>query len=133
MARAETILNGLLDRQRQSVERVTRPAPAGNLSWYILRGYRDNAFHVVPRKKIRDSSDCVVENDALCIRAEALLQFFHTATPYHELTKTDMSRRLAGEGVLAQHKEHRAATKKIGGKRYLELHFSNLKAAAQAY
>lgn len=133
LARAETILNGLLDRQRQSVERVTRHAPAGNLSWYILRGYRDNAFHVVPRRKIRDSSDCVVENDALCIRAEALLQFFHTATPYHELTKTDMSRRLAGEGVLAQHKERRAATKKIGGKRYLELHFSNLKAATQAY
>lgn len=58
---------------------------------------------------------------------------FQTATPYHDLTKTDMNRRLAGEGVLAQHKEGRAATKKIGGKRYLELRFTSLKAAAQTY
>lgn len=58
---------------------------------------------------------------------------FQTAMPYHELTKTDMCRRLAGEGVLAQHKERRAATKKIGGKRYLEIRFTNLKAVAQMY
>ena len=112
---------------------MTHPAPEGNLSWYILQGYRSNTFHVVTRKMICDEHDCIVERDALCIRANTLLRFFHTVTPYHTLTKTDMGRQLIEEGVLSRGREQRSARKKVCGHRYLELSFSSLQEASRKY
>lgn len=131
--RAGNILSGLLDRQCRCVEQMTHPAPEGNLSWYILQGYRSNTFHVVTRKMICDERDCIVERDALCIRANTLLHFFHTVTPYHTLTKTDMGRQLIEEGGLSRGRERRSARKKVCGHRYLELSFSSLQEASRKY
>ena len=85
------------------------------------------------RQNICSDADCVVENDALCIRTDTLLAYLRNATPYRELSKTAMNRRLREEGVLTSHRESRAAAKKIKGQRYLELNLTKLKAASLSY
>lgn len=47
--------------------------------------------------------------------------------------RSKMNRCLHEEGVLTQHRESRAATKKIKGQRYLELNLARLKAASPSY
>lgn len=133
ISRACEVLDSLLNRQIGEIDQSKRDTPSGNLSWYILRGYRNNAFHVVTRKEICNELDCIVEYGALCIRMNTLLKYFHRDTPYRELTKTDLGRRLIKEGVLLPGRERRSARKKIRGHRYLELCFSNLRKASCKY
>lgn len=133
ISRMEQILKTHLETQWKAVEHQSCTVPRGNLSWYILQGYRAGKFHIVSRDRIRDDGDCVVEHDALCIRADTLLEYFQMATPYRVLTKTDMSRRLMEEGALTKSKECRSAKKKIKGRRYLEFCFAVLKDTARTY
>ena len=133
MVRAEEILNEILERQTRKANHFARQSPRGNLCWYIVHAYRENEFHIVSRQNICSDADCVVENDALCIRTDTLLAYLRNATPYRELSKTAMNRRLREEGVLTSHRESRAAAKKIKGQRYLELNLTKLKAASLSY
>lgn len=133
MVRAEEILNEILERQTRKANQFARQSPRGNLCWYIVHAYRENEFHIVSRQNICSDADCVVENDALCIRTDTLLAYLRNATPYRELSKTAMNRRLREEGVLTSHRESRAAAKKIKGQRYLELNLTKLKAASLSY
>ena len=131
--RAGEILDSILVRQARAVERAATPLPVGNLSWYILIGYQKSAFHIVPRKKLQNETDCVVEQDALCVSADTLLAYFRKETPYRELTKTEMNRRLSEEGAIVRGREERSARKRIRGRRYLEFNFAVLKKAARSY
>ncbi|MEQ2444849.1 hypothetical protein WMO64_15450 [Pseudoflavonifractor sp. CLA-AP-H29] len=133
MVHAEKILNDILEQQSCKTNQSTCQSPRGNLCWYIFCAYRENEFHIVSRKDIHSDADCVVENGALCIRTDTLLAYLRSATPYRDLSKTTMNRCLHEEGVLTQHCESRAATKKIKGQRYLELNLARLKAASLSY
>ena len=130
---AGEILDNLLAHQAQAVEQLTLPVPAGNLSWYILRGYQNHMFHIVSRKKVQSEEDCVIERDALCVCAGTLLAYFHTNTPYCQLSRHEMNRQLMEEGAITQGREARSARKRIKGRRYLELSFTALRKAAHAY
>ena len=133
ISRAGEVLDGLLDRQIREIERSKQKIPGGNLSWYVLTGYRKGLFHVVDRKDLRSNADCLVERDALCICGDTLIWFFRKQTPYRSLTKKEMNRRLIEEGALSRGREERSAGKRIKGRRYLELSFSALEQAQRAY
>lgn len=132
-ARAKDILDKLLDAQSRAISQSTLPAPRGNLSWYIVDGYHKGKFSVAAQRKLLGEYDCIVEKDALCIRTDSLHRFFVTHTPYCDLSKTEMNRRLIAEGALLKGRENRSAKKKIHGRRYLELSFAALKKAALMY
>lgn len=131
---AKSIFGQLMEDQVYEAQQVQDTPPKGNLCWYILDGYRNNAFHVVPtRKAIRFDKDCVVENDALCIKSSVLLLFLQRQPGYQGLTKKMMTKQLKNEGVLSCRAESRNATKRIKGKRYLELGFELLKVSSRQY
>lgn len=132
--KAKSVFDNLLAKQRNAVNRIQDIAPQGNLSWYILKGYREQAFHIVSnRKEIRQDSDCFIENDSLCIRQEALLEYLHRIPAFCGLGEKQLSKKLRDEGALTFSKEKRSAGKRIGRRRYLSLNFSLLKSAAQSY
>lgn len=127
------IFEKLLSAQSKKVSRIQSNAPQGNLCWYILQGYHKGDFHVVPRKKLRSDEDCIVEKDSLCIRTETLLSYLRGKASLGSLSSKEMTKGLCKEGVLENHSEKRNATKRIHGKRYLELPFAALQSAAKRY
>lgn len=140
----ERRFSNILDIQSQKVIRSQQERPEGNLSWYIQKGYRNGAFHVVERRKqLINSDDCIIEKDCLCIRSETLLAYLVKQPNMHLLTDKQMIRQLKEEGVFgdlsnaegprAVVKEKRTAKKKIKGHRYLELNFEALRKAAKRY
>lgn len=130
---ASKIYEKLLASQAKKVNRIQCSPPRGNLSWYILRGYHNGDFHVVPRKKLKSDEDCVVEKDALCIRTETLLSYLRGKASLGSLSSKEMAKELCREGALENHAEMRNATKRIHGKRYLELPFAALQSSAKCY
>ena len=130
---ASRIFEKLLAMQAEKIRCIQNNVPLGNLSWYILQGYRKGAFHVVPRESITCDEDCVVEKDSLCIRTGTLLGFLRATGNYPTLSDKRMVRTLNEEGVLEFCSEKRYAKKKIHGKRYLELSFAALQCAAKRY
>lgn len=134
--KAEHIFGSLIEAQIRKVQLIQDHPPEGNLSWYILQGYHKNAFHIVStRKKLERENkiDCVVENDALCIKPCTLLSFLKTQPAFQWMTSKKMDRQLREEGGLTHCAERRAATKRINGERYLELSFEILKASSRKY
>ena len=117
---ATQVFENLLSAQAKKVSCIQNSVPQGNLCWYILQGYHNGAFHIVPRKKLNSNEDCVVEKDALCIRTETL-------------SSKEMTKELCIEGVLESRSEMRNAAKRIHGKRYLELPFAALQNGAKHY
>ena len=130
---AEQVFESLLSAQAKKVSRVQNYTPQGNLCWYILQGYHNNEFHVVPRKKLNHDEDCIVEKDALCIRTETLLTYLRGKANFGSLSSKEMTKMLCQEGVLKKHSEMRLATKRIQGRRYLELPFAALRNGAKHY
>lgn len=129
-------LKTILEEQKKRIEKSTQSVPKGNLSWYILHGYHDNAFHIVTRKNIKSNQDCIIEDGALCIRMSVLKNFLTNDTPYKELSQKMIGSRLVQEGAIQSidmHKEKRSATKKIKGHRYLEIPFDLLSNTAQTF
>lgn len=98
-----------------------------NLSWYILYGCQNRVFHIVSRKKTKNETDCVVEQDALCICADALPPCFRTKIPYQELAKWGTNRRLTMGDLISRGREHGSARKRIHGRRYLKPSLAALK------
>ena len=132
--RAREVFGALLSAQEEKVLRIQDQAPKGNLSHCIQEGYRNGAFHVVTRRKdLKSDNDCLVEKDALCIRTKTLLAYLCGQANFRGLTEKRMSKELRDEGALPDTLEKRAATKKINGKRFMELSFSALDSAAQKY
>ena len=132
---AKNTLNGLLGAQADLIEKSVQSVPKGNLSWYILQGFRKNEFRVVSRKKLKHDSDCVLEDGVLCITLSTLKDFLR-ATPWNELSKYDIGDRLEQEKVIppiGACKEKRRAKKRIYSKRYLEIPLDKLKKAAINY
>lgn len=127
------IFEKLLSAQLKKVSRIQNSAPQGNLSWYILQGYHNGEFHIVPRKKLNSDEDCIIEKDALCIRTETLLSYLRRKASLGSLSSNGMTKGLCREGVLENHSEMRNATKRIHGKRYLELPFAALQSSAKRY
>lgn len=130
---AAQIFEKLLSAQLKKVSCIQNSAPQGNLSWYILQGYRNGAFHIVSRKKLNNNEDCVVEKDALCIRTETLLSYLRRKASLGSLPSKEMTKELCTEGVLESRSEMRNAAKRIHGKRYLELPFAALQNGAKHY
>lgn len=130
---AAQIFEKLLSAQLKKVSCIQNSAPQGNLSWYILQGYRNGAFHIVSRKKLNNNEDCVVEKDALCIRTETLLSYLRRKASLGSLSSKEMTKELCTEGVLESRSEMRNAAKSIHGKRYLELPFAALQNGAKHY
>ena len=130
---AEQVFESLLSAQAKKVSRVQNYTPQGNLCWYILQGYHNNEFHVVPRKKLNHDEDCIVEKDALCIRTETLLTYLRGKANFGSLSSKEMTKMLCQEGVLKKHSEMRLATTRIQGRRYLELPFAALRNGAKHY
>lgn len=117
-----------------SIGRLTSSAPQGNLCWYILQGYSRNTFPIVSRKKLRREEECLVEDGALCIRTQVLLDYLHQNCPSLHLTSKEMNRHLAREmGLDRPTKEARWACKKIHGRRYLALPLALLRRSAKKY
>lgn len=85
------------------------------------------------RKNLKSSEDCVVEKDALCIRTGTLLSFLRGKASFGSLSSKEMTKELCKEGVLENRSEMRSATKRIHGKRYLELPFAALQSVAKRY
>lgn len=129
------VFDSLLDAQERRVSQIQIPPPEGNLSWYILKAYRGEEFLVVSsRKELRDDEEnCIVEDDALCIRTKTLLSHLHKQPIFRALTQKQMTKRLFEEGVLPERAEKKSATKRIHGKRYLCLSFDALKTAKKQY
>lgn len=99
---------------------ATLPIPKENLSWYLLEGFRKSAFHIVPHNKIKPYSDCVLENDVLCVQTKRLTEFVETATPYKNFSAATIFKNLELEGAIAtidSHGEKRHATKKDSQKK----------------
>lgn len=133
MQATKNILNEIFQYQVELVKRIETPPPEGNLSWYILKGFQRGSFTLVKRKKIKSNRDCVFENEALCIRSDTLLQYVLSETPYADLTLKQLNKSLSKEGVLPDLQEKRSATKKINGKRYMELKMEVMKQSAMKY
>jgi len=136
----ENVFRELLDAQKKRVIRIEDVAPQGNLSYYILRAYHNNEFHVVSsRKQMTEDDCCIVENGALCIRTETLLLCLQKQTCFRALEDKGMDKTLKKEWKDAlgdkfqERAEKRSASKRIHGKRYLPLYFDVLKAAAKEY
>lgn len=130
---ATQVFENLLSAQAKKVGHIQDSAPQGNLCWYILQGYHNGAFHIVPRKKLNNNEDCVVEKDALCIRTETLLSYLRGKASLGSLSSKEMTKELCIEGVLENRSEMRNAAKRIHGKRYLELPFAALQSGAKRY
>jgi len=130
---ATQVFENLLSAQAKKVSCIQNSVPQGNLCWYILQGYHNGAFHIVPRKKLNSNEDCVVEKDALCIRTETLLSYLRRKTSLGSLSSKEMTKELCIEGVLESRSEMRNAAKRIHGKRYLELPFAALQNGAKHY
>lgn len=134
MVRAAQVLDFHLEHQLRRLGRLTSSAPQGNLCWYILQGYSHNTFPIVSRKKLRREEECLVEDGALCIRTQVLLDYLLQSCPSLHLTSKEMNRHLAREmGLDRPTKEARWARKKIHGRRYLALPLALLRHSAKKY
>lgn len=135
MKEVSFVVNKLLDVQKQMVRKINKPAPKGNLSFYILKGYREGAFLVVDRKNINTDNqlECTVHKECLCIRHKTLLEYFKNETPYTDVSEKKLSRQLEEEGVLTFNNEEKGTTKKIGSKKYLKLPLKELREASVVF
>lgn len=143
---SESVLSSAIDSsnkallsilERQIQDSRTSGAPLGNLAFYILKGYEEDAFHVVSsRKKISKGKDCVIENGALCITVETLCSYINRKTPYY-IGERKLGKELQKIGVCPDYEEGRTAGKriKVNGKmiRYLELNFHALRKVSERY
>ena len=141
--RGNKIFEDILRKQVSSVRRLQNNPSRGNFSWYIWDGHQRGIFSIVDKRKKMSASDCIIENNALCIRTETLLKFFHAQEGFSSLSAKGLTRALRQEGVLdfplegesttRQNRERRSSSKKIAGKRYLELNLTKLKRSAHAH
>lgn len=114
---SDDVFGSLLKAQAEKVSRIQQNrAPKGNVSYYILEGYRGKEFDIVSsRKEIIDDKDCLVEKGALCIKTKTLLEFLQDQANFQAWDEKRLSKELKEEGVLTDTKEGRAAKKKSTG------------------
>lgn len=116
----------LLKTQAQEIHQMQNNSPKGNLCWYIMKGYNEGEFQIIKsRKKMSDEHDCIVENDALCIRTKTLLRYFKTKEIFGSLSDKQLTKTLQEEGVIddlssekswgKRNKEHKSAGKRSTG------------------
>lgn len=74
--------------------------PKGNLSFCILRGYKDKAFYLANNLERLKKRDGVIWKDDLCIRPQQLLSFVRQQPGYHQYTRNQLTLELMDLGVL---------------------------------
>lgn len=74
--------------------------PEGNLSFCILKGYKNKVFHLADSIEKLEKKDGVMWKDDLCIRPQQLLSFVRQQPGYHQYTRNQLTQELMDLGVL---------------------------------
>lgn len=130
MNKAIQVCNEMLNEQ---IKQTNRLETSDTLSYYILKGLRKGIVQRISEKEWQKGKRLPAyyyvhqkKNEAIYITTEVLYRYFNEKTPLRLTSIQEMDKKLIEEGILHPRKEGKAASKKIGGRRYLELRETEL-------
>lgn len=105
LSRMEHALGMANEAHGKLIDSLLSKRPAGNLSFCILEGFRNDAFQLTKSIEKLCKREGIIWGKDLCLRPEALIRFVRTQAGYQDWTRNRITRALKDIGALCLQEE----------------------------